>query len=283
MRERNVINLNNENKQLSAVVVNGVKSFVTKHYIVASLWFIGLLLIQFGIGFAVDDETARSYNSIIESIDWTEINNQHHKLNNAYSTYYNSKGWFSCDQICSKNHEIYLKEQGHYDRLQLNSRQIESDARAHVGISSVYGVQETRNLFWSKFQGGKDFAKRQSMFDLIFAGFTMSRDENLVSFILRVLIQFLFNFTIGMIGTLISFMWSLWSLISTYQTGTVTGVLYFFFASVAAISLVVSILFALFGTITAAVVGTAYAAANAQRLENPGMNRGNIGYHPHRN
>ena len=35
---------------------------------------------------------------------------------------------------------------------------------------SGYAVQEARDLFWSTFAAGKGFAKRSSMWDLLFMG-----------------------------------------------------------------------------------------------------------------
>ena len=74
-----------------------------------------------------------------------------------------------------------------------------------VGIMSEYGVQETRDMFWGVFSGGKDFAKRQSMWDLLFTGLRWGKDEELFSVVIRWLVQLLINFTIGMVGALVVF------------------------------------------------------------------------------
>jgi hypothetical protein len=78
-------------------------------------------------------------------------------------------------------------------------------------------VGETRDLFWSCFNGGKKFAKRSSYYDMIFMGMgsmVMGRDENLMEFLLRWGMQVLFNFTIGLCGALVGFYWYLWGLIT---------------------------------------------------------------------
>ena len=45
-----------------------------------------------------------------------------------------------------------------------------SEAKSKVGVFSGYAVQEARDLFWSTFAAGKGFAKRSSMWDLLFMG-----------------------------------------------------------------------------------------------------------------
>jgi hypothetical protein len=94
------------------------------------------------------------------------------------------------------------------------------DANEAVGVWSVYGVEEARALFWRCLEGGKAFAKRQTMWDMFF-GFTMGRDENLTGFLIRVLLSILFNLTLGMIGALVGFAWSLWGLLVAYKVSLV--------------------------------------------------------------
>ena len=51
-----------------------------------------------------------------------------------------------------------------------------SDIKSRVGVMSVYGVQEARDLFWGTFAGGKRCtAQRQSMWDLLFMGLNSTR------------------------------------------------------------------------------------------------------------
>ena len=55
-----------------------------------------------------------------------------------------------------------------------------------MGVLSEYGVAETRDSFWRAFAGGKGFAKRQSMMDLLFTGLRYSsRDESTASVVPR--------------------------------------------------------------------------------------------------
>ena len=70
-------------------------------------------------------------------------------------------------------------------------------------------------MAWDRFfTRGKEFATRQSKWDALFIGIrSMGRDEGLIDYILSVLMNLLFNFTIGMITTVMSFIWGLWGLI----------------------------------------------------------------------
>ena len=42
-----------------------------------------------------------------------------------------------------------------------------SDAKSVAGIFSEVGVGEVKDSFWQYFQAGKQFAKRQSMWDMM--------------------------------------------------------------------------------------------------------------------
>ncbi len=56
----------------------------------------------------------------------------------------------------------------------------QSGGCGQVGIFSTYGVSEVRDLFWKRFQSGKAFAQRSTMWDMLFVGISsMGRDEGL--------------------------------------------------------------------------------------------------------
>ena len=92
---------------------------------------------------------------------------------------------FSCDRTCAAHKAKYEIAQGKWDALKATEAAITKQAKSEVGIFSEYGVQETRDVFWSTFAGGKDFAKRQSMWDLLFAGLRMRKDEDMAAAALR--------------------------------------------------------------------------------------------------
>ncbi len=85
--------------------------------------------------------------------------------------YYRSKGWFfSCDGFCQSKKLAYEESKQTYTILHQNEEAIISEAKSTVGLFSTYGVYETRDLFWQRFNQGKQFAKRQSFWDMIFMG-----------------------------------------------------------------------------------------------------------------
>jgi len=58
------------------------------------------------------------------------------------------------------------------------------------------GVEEVKDSFWDYFNAGKQFAKRQSMWDAMFMGIRrLGRDESVIEYALKVLLQVLINFS----------------------------------------------------------------------------------------
>ena len=86
-------------------------------------------------------------------------------------------------------------------------------------------------------KSGKSFAQRQTTWDAIFFGISaMGRDEKLASYLLRLVMSFLFNFTIGIFGAVVVFIVNLYSLIRSFHANIAYGMVFFILASIAAIS-----------------------------------------------
>lgn len=154
-------------------------------------------------------------------------------------------------------------------RLATNERDaLISDAKASVGIWSPQGLAEVRQTFWGDYQWGKDFAKRMTFWDVVF-GVGRGRDEELAVTLLRWLGQIMMNFTIGFVSALVSFCFSLLSLLWAYKTGLLSGTLFFAVAMSGASAMVALVLG---GMYTTAVGGVYLAARNAQlaRLQGRG-------------
>jgi len=141
-----------------------------------------------------------------------------------------------------------------------------SEAKSNVGLWSPVGVDEVRKRFWAAYQDGKDFAKRMSFWDVMFAGMGRGRDEEAWVSILRFVGQIMMNFTIGLISALISFSFALVSMIWEYKASLASGIAFFVVAFSGASAMV-----ALFigGMYTTAVGGVYVVAKQAQqaRLE----------------
>ena len=141
-----------------------------------------------------------------------------------------------------------------------------SDAKSVAGLFSEIGVGEVQDSFWSYFTSGKQFAKRQSMWDAMFIGFrSMSRDENLIEYGLRLLMQVLMNFSIGLVMALIMFVIGLWSIVKSYQPNPIIAVFFFIMAACAAFSFVTTYLLGLYGAAAGGVYGVLKLAETNQR------------------
>ena len=81
----------------------------------------------------------------------------------------------------------------------------------------------------------------------------------------RVLMQVLINFTMGLIMALMIFIFGLWSIIRSYQPSPIVAVAFFLCAACAAFSFVISYLLAIYGAAAGGLYGVAKLAETNQR------------------
>eukprot|EP00301_Raphidiophrys_heterophryoidea_P007816 c12978_g1_i1.p1 GENE.c12978_g1_i1~~c12978_g1_i1.p1 ORF type:complete len:291 (+),score=74.85 c12978_g1_i1:129-1001(+) len=263
----------------STVLITLGKEFVVRNPRISIAYVIGILVCLLANGFTPSPAAVEQMESKMG-----ELGDLGHQIRIAQETvwqaeerYYNSKGWFfSCNQLCQQNKKDYEIKLAKLQTFQHQYNRGVAEANANVGVFSTYGVQQSRELFWRMFGHGKNFAKRQTMWDALFVGIsTMSRDESLIEFGLRLLINMLFNFTVGLFGALVAFAWNLWSIISSFGADLLTGAAFFTIATVAATSFCVSWILALYGAAAGTVYVVVKAAANSaiegnqQRRRNP--------------
>jgi hypothetical protein len=197
---------------------------------------------------------------VLSTIDYEAQTEAHGKLWAAKADFDRTKGWFgSCSGPCVRAKAKFEAAQTTYGALQAQEAATVSVAKREVGLMSEYGVQETRDLFWGTFAGGKAFGKRQSMWDLLFTGLRWGKDEEAFSVLVRWVFQLVLNFTIGLVGALVVFVYKLWGLIGTYAPDPVTALVYFGLASLAATACVASYLLALYGAAAGSVAVVAKA------------------------
>jgi len=113
---------------------------------------------------------------------------------------------------------------------------------------------------------------------------SMSRDESMVEYMLKMLIQVLINFSLGLLMALVIFIFGLWSIIKSYQPNPLTAVAFFLSAACAAFAFVSTYLFLVYGAAAGGLYGTAkIIAANGGRIEGPGDRRRyqNVRNRPH--
>ena len=77
---------------------------------------------------------------------------------------------------------------------------MERVARSKVGLWSEYGLAAVRDKFWYMVNEGTGFAKRSTWWDAFFLVLSGRGDEGIAGFLIRLLMNFVFNFTIGMFG-----------------------------------------------------------------------------------
>lgn len=186
----------------------------------------------------------------------------------AYQAWYGSKGWFTCDGMCERNKRIMEERKSAMDEVRVEGNNRVSDAKSVAGIFSEVGVGETRDSFWEYFNRGTKFAKRQSMWDALFMGMRkIGRDESWGEYALKMMMQVMMNFSIGMIMTLCIFVFGLWGIIREYQPTLFEGVAFFLLAFAAGFATVATVLISMFGTAGAAVFGVAKIAEAQLRLQ----------------
>ena len=262
---------------ISTALVNAGINVVKRNPIPSAAYVFGVLICLFFSGFNVSPEMENQFHSDLRSIDYESYEKAELNFANAEDDYRRSKGWFTCDKHCQVYKMELDKRRDEYNRVKMMVQKTHSDAKAKLGIFSNFGISETRDLFWRRFSQGKGFARRQSQWDALFMGIqAMGRDESLISYGIRLLMTILFNFTIGMIGAVIAFIFGLYGLIQTYQVPLTYAIIFFLMASLAALSFAATWLLGIY----AAAAGTVYVGAKMiasnLRLEGTGNYGGRV-------
>jgi len=107
------------------------------------------------------------------------------------------------------------------------------------------------------------------------------RDETWFEFALKVLLQVLVNFSMGLIMALLMFVFGLWSIVRSYQANPLVAVAFFVGAACAAFAFVATYLLAVYGAAAGSVYGVlkvAETSARAQRRIEGGGGRRPVGY-----
>ena len=252
-----------------------------KNPVKMGLWGFGLLLCLFFNGLSVTPEQLSKYDGAVRKAGKLEkdIDSAWQIMSQADAIYRRSQGFFwSCNADCQSKKQTFVQAKGVFDALKSQERAALSEAKSSVGIFSEFGVSDVRYLFTDQFGKGQRFAKRQSQWDALFMGIqSMGRDESLMSYLLRLLLNVLFNFTIGVCGALIGFTWSLWSVLVEYKASIASGLIFFLLAVLAASSYAAIWLAGIY----AAAAGTVYVGSRAMianmRIAD-GHNQGRVRY-----
>ncbi|KAL3924824.1 MAG: hypothetical protein SGILL_000809 [Bacillariaceae sp.] len=255
------------------MIVRGAATFARRHKIISGSYIVGILVILLiGSGTKLNYDQRREYNQIMNTIDLQAEYDASTDFWQANEAYRATKGWFSCDGICQRNKQRMEEAKYRLERVRAEGQSRMSDAKSVAGLFSEVGVGEVQDSFWGYFTHGKQFAKRQSMWDAMFMMFrTMSRgrEESMIEFGLRVLMNVLVNFSIGLFMALVMFVIGLWSIVRSYQPNPIVAMLFFVGAACAAFSFVATYLLAIYGAAAGGVYGVLKVAesnANAGRI-----------------
>ena len=192
--------------QLSTALIDVGVNVVKKNPIKVSLYFVGLAICFLFNGVKLSIDQSAAFERDLSHLDHVAVDRAALDVERYSQAYRQSKGWFSCDNICQQKKKSLDDVVGYYNTLRATEEAKLRSAKAKVGVYSEYGVGEARSLFWERFGQGKAFATRQSKWDALFMGLSaMGRDESLPSYLLRLLLNVLFNFTLGVCGAVIAF------------------------------------------------------------------------------
>jgi len=258
---------------LGTLALSTATSFAKRHKVLTTSYLYGLttllLILLMGGGTKLTIDQKRQYNRIMNTIDLQAEYNAADRYHAAYANYYQSKGWLSCDAHCQHYKSIMDKRKFEWDEIKAEGNARMSDAKNVAGLFSEVGVGEVTDSFWEYFASGKRFAKRQSWWDAIFIGFrSMGRDEHFSEYVLRMLMQVLINFSMGLLMALVIFIFGLWNIIQTYQPNPITALVFFVTAVCAAFAFVSTYLLTLYGAAAGGLYGMVKMAESSGRLEN---------------
>jgi len=264
------------------IVLGGASAFAKRHKVVTGGYILGILVILLiGSGTKLNYDQQREYNNIMSTIDVQAEYDASSDFAVANQAYRASKGWFSCDGLCQRNKKRMDDAGYRLDEIRKEGNLRMSDAKSVAGLFSEVGVGEVQDSFWSYFNSGKAFAKRQTMWDIMFMGIRSigrGRDENMIEYGLKVLMNVLLNFSLGLVMALLGFVVGLWSIVRSYQPNPIVAVLFFVSAACAAFSFVATYLLAMYGAAAGGVYGVLKVAEGSQRLQ-----QGRPGQQPIRN
>ena len=154
--------------EMGQIVVKGITKFAKKNKVISTSYIFGILfLLLIGSGTKLSYEQTRQYNNIMNTIDLEAEFAASNRYAIAVQNYRATKGWFSCDYTCKRNKKRMEDAERVLEGIRNEGYARMSDAKSVAGIFSEVGVGEVKDSFWQYFQAGKQFAKRQSMWDMM--------------------------------------------------------------------------------------------------------------------
>ena len=201
-----------------ALIVASFRKHPVRNTSVLASYLVGLGVALFFSGLATTGEQMQRFEARRPSTAAAEeLFAAQRAAAQAQAAYHASRGWFwSCDAYCSSQRLGYESRAREVARLQSAYDAQMREAKSQLGVFSVYGVAEARELFASLYGWGKGMAGRMSFYDLLFSGFRMSRDDTVVEWAVRMLSQVMMNIFISGCAVVVSFSTGVTSVIASF-------------------------------------------------------------------
>lgn len=269
-RYNNEYNISSINHMSSSLILKSISNFSKRYRILSTSYVIGLIFILLiGNGFQISSRAFSQYNRIMNTIDVDKEFNASHRLHMSYSAYTSSKGWFSCDDLCQRNKRRYIKDKRRLDAVRREGYNKMSQAKSIVGLFSTIGIEELKDCFWNYFSQGLKFAKRQSIWDMMFMSIrSITRDESLIEYILKIGFQIFINLSMGLCMCFVFFLIGLWSVVKSYSSSPLVSAAYYILCVCAAFSFIVTCWMIMTCFAIASVVGLGKVVSHRSMLGN---------------
>lgn len=249
---------------LTTVTAAG-KYVVRRHPVKLGTYALGLATALLFTGFAVPKTDRLAFElALPERPLLNALGDAENEMAIAYSRYYASKGWFSCDARCQVHYERYTDAKARADAAAAVVEKQSREAHSILGMFSTDAVARARALFSGVFSRGVTVAQRQTLFDAFFVGMrALGRDENVASYALNMVLVFLSNFASSMFVSLFVFAWRVREVVAAFNGGWLLGTAFWAAAVLAAGSALLTIVLGVVLGVGGAVTGVALAAAAA--------------------
>jgi hypothetical protein len=217
-------------------LLQSVPKISRRHPYKVSLYLLGMMLFLVFRGIEPSTEAVLKYQKLLKKAETSHYyeGNTRRDMEIARSEYYQSKGWFSCDSICTKKYEKYIELENKLNRMSSDKQSFLREAKQQLGVYSSYAVDEVKQLVYKAYEMGTASAQRMTMFDAVeFAIFGNKKDETLISVLLRLFMQFLVNWTVGLCFAFFAFLGGLYDITVSYGPNFFSGLAFFLLCSLA--------------------------------------------------
>merc|ERR1719313_1239834 len=105
------------------------------------------------------------------------------------------------------------------------------------------------------------------MMDAFFLMMPGGREESMMQVILKLVMQYVINLTLGLVGAFVYFVYAVYGLVVSYGEPALSGISFFLLVLVAGAATLGTYLFAIYGTVVGGGIYLVKEAAKQQRLE----------------